>query len=198
MMELAAALLVLIATHSVPALPGIRPRLVDAFGLTGFRVAYSVVSLAVVAWLVGAYGRAEDSTWLWTPPDGGRLAAVALMPLSFWLIAVRLMCRPGKARTSVYRTIAAPGSAGVTLWAALHLLNVGQARAVLLFAVFALIALLAWIKNTRTAPDAAPAGESAGWRPAAMAAAAALIAWTAMLAAHPYVIGPDPLAGLYP
>jgi len=31
-----------------------------------------------------------------------------------------------------------------------------------------------------------------------MAAAAALIAWTAMLAAHPYVIGPDPLAGLYP
>jgi len=65
------------------------------------------------------------------------------MPLSFWLIAVRLMCRPGKARTSVYRTIAAPGSAGVTLWAALHLLNVGQARAVLLFAVFALIALLA-------------------------------------------------------
>ncbi len=197
MIELAAALAVLVLTHLVPSAPGVRPTRVRILGLTGFRVVYSVVSLAVVAWLVAAYVGAAGGPWLWTPPDWARWVAVVSMPVALWLIAVRLLRRPVALRTGVYRLIPAPGSLGLSLWAVLHLLNVGHARAVMLFGVFAAISAIAAVKNARTAPPAAGpdnCGEGGNWKPAVAAAAA----WLLLLAAHPHVIGVDPLAGVLP
>lgn len=197
MIELAVALAVLILTHLVPSAPGVRPSFIRVFGLTGFRVIYSTVSLAVVIWLIVAYIDAEDGPWLWTPPYWGRWATVFGMPVALWLIAARLMQRPGASRTGIYRLIAAPGSCGLLLWALLHLLNVGHARAVLMFGVFAVISAVATIKNTLTAPPVTGArfeGTGWDWKPPV----AAFLFWALLLGAHPHVIGVDPLAGIIP
>jgi uncharacterized membrane protein len=195
MTQLAAALSLLVLTHLVPSAPGVRPGCIRILGLSGFRIAYSIVSAAVVAWVIAAYIDAADGPWLWTPPGWGRWVAVAAMPVALWLIAVRLLQRPGERRTGVYRVIPAPGSSGLLLWAGLHLLNVGHARAVMLIGVFAALSAVAAIKNTMTAPAAAPCvGTDANWKPIL----AALLAWLLLLAAHPHVIGVDPLAGIIP
>jgi len=197
MIDLAAALVLLVLTHLVPSAPGVRPACIRVMGLAGFRVVYSVVSLAVVAWLVVAYINAADALWLWTPPEWARWVAVMGMPVAIWLVAARLFERPGDTRTGIYRVIPAPGSVGILLWALLHLLNVSHARALLLFGVFAAIAAVAAVKNTRTAPRvAAPDAVGTGWdwKPIV----AALAVWMLLLAIHPHVIGIDPLAGILP
>lgn len=197
MIELAAALAMLIVTHLVPSAPGVRPACIRVLGLAGFRVTYSILSLGVVAWLTVAYIGAADGPWLWTPPAWGRWVAIFAMPVALWLIAARLLQRPGERRTGIYRVIAAPGSFGLLLWSCLHLLNVGHARAVLLFVVFAVISTVAAIKNTRTAPPAAAPGTAStvtDWK----APVAALVVWLLLLAAHSHVIGVDPLAGILP
>lgn len=197
MIELAAALAALTLTHLVPSFPSVRPALVRVFGQTVFRILYSIVSLAILAWLILAYRNAADSAWLWTPPDWGRWVAVAAMPVAIWLITTRLMRPPGRTRSGVYRTIAAPGSAGLTLWAALHLLNVGEARTVLLFGVFLAISLFAFAKYSLTAPPKPTASATRstldGW-PIAISVAI----WISLLMLHPVVLGVDPLAGILP
>lgn len=195
MFNLGAALAVLFLTHAIPSLPSVRAALVARTGLRGFRIVYSLVSLAAVAWVIRAYALAADSPWLWTPPLWGRWAALLLMPVAFWLVAVRLMRPPAAERAGIYRVLPAPGSAGLLLWTLLHLLNVGQARTVMLFAGFGAIALFALAKNSLAAPPPQSAGpEGAG--PVFAPAVAALLAWAAVLALHPHVIGVDPLAGL--
>lgn len=209
MTELIAALAALGLSHWLPSSPRLRPVLTGALGTRGFHIAYSMLSLAVVAWLIAAYGRAAGSGWLWLPPLWARWAIVLGMPVALWLVLARLMTRPGEEPAGIYRLTAAPGSVGILLWALLHLLNAGQSRAVALFAAFAVIALAAAVKNLRTAPRArrkagllpslailrgrmAFARRDVDWRPAALA----LALWAGLLTLHPMVIGPDPLAGL--
>lgn len=45
-------------SHSVPVRPPVWPRLVVQLAQRGFTLAYSALSLAVLAWLIGAAGRA--------------------------------------------------------------------------------------------------------------------------------------------
>jgi uncharacterized membrane protein len=195
MTELTIALGVLALTHLIPSAPGARSACIRALGLLGFRIVYSVISLVVMAWLIMAYIDAADTPWVWTPPLWTRWIAVFGMPLAMWLIAVRLVQRPDHARNRIYRLIPAPGSCGLLIWASLHLLNVGQARAVLLFGVFAIISGIAMIKNSMTARSLA--GRHSGgpvwdWRPPLVAVAL----WFLLLALHPYLFGVDPLTGI--
>lgn len=197
MIELTCALILLLLTHAVPSSTSVRPYLVRTFGLRGFRVLYSLLSVAVVVWLVFAYRGTADSPWLWTAPYWSRWLAVTAMPVALWLVASRLMQRPGQTRSGIYRLIPAPGSTGLTIWALLHLLNVGQARALLLFAAFAVISLAAAVKNTLASRQKPPQPLTVGdfkWHPLA----AAIFAWLLLLAAHPHVIGVDPLLGIVP
>lgn len=212
MIELAVALAVMALSHWGPSAPRVRPALVGMLGLRGFHIAYSLLSLAALAWLVTAYGRAaEDTFFLWTPPLWARWAAVFGMPVALWLVLARLMQRPGETPSGIYRITATPGSLGLLVWAVLHLLNVGGARTVMLFAAFAAIALAAAAKNLWTAPPArrvvgilpglgillgrTPAGLR-DLRPLPVLLAIGL--WLLLLILHPIVIGLDPLAGIVP
>ncbi|MBO6948218.1 MAG: hypothetical protein JJ855_09590 [Rhodospirillales bacterium] len=195
MTELTIALGVLALTHLMPSAPGVRPACIRALGLLGFRIVYSVISLVVVAWLITAYIDSADTPWVWTPPFWTRWIAVFAMPLAMWLIAVRLIQKPDHARNRIYRLIPAPGSCGLLLWASLHLLNVGQARSVLLFGAFAAISGVAMIKNTMAARSLAgwrSIGPLWDWRPPF----AAVLMWLLFLALHPYLFDVDPLAGI--
>ncbi|PIW26818.1 MAG: hypothetical protein COW30_13105 [Rhodospirillales bacterium CG15_BIG_FIL_POST_REV_8_21_14_020_66_15] len=211
MIELSAALAAMALAHWVPSAPRVRPILISVLGPRGFHAVYSLVSFGVLVWLVAAYGAAADGPWLWTPPFWARWTAVLGMPVALWLILARLMQRPGDAPASIYRLTATPGSLGILLWAGLHLLNVGAARAVVLFGTFAVIALAAAVKNLWTAPPGRRLigilpGRAMlqGRTPARLddlpltPLVLAFGLWLALLALHPLVIGADPLAGMLP
>jgi uncharacterized membrane protein len=101
-----------------------------------------------------------------------------------------------------------PGSLGVLLWAVVHLLNLGDPRAVILFGGFALIALTAVIKNL---VGAGAQRREVGWVPFAAIArrrqawvwreigwwrlGLVLLVYGSLIYLHPIVIGRDPLSG---
>lgn len=66
--EYAAAWAAFLFTHAIPARPALKARLIGAFGRAGYDLAYSAVSLAALAWLIGAARRAPYvELWPWTP-----------------------------------------------------------------------------------------------------------------------------------
>jgi len=56
--ELTAALLVFLLTHVIPSRPQVRARLVALAGQRAYLVAYSLMSLLVLAWLILASANA--------------------------------------------------------------------------------------------------------------------------------------------
>jgi len=202
MVELAAAVLLLILSHVLPSAPPVRARLIERFGGATFFAAYGVLSLVILIWVIIAFQRADSAIWLYLPPVWGRAAALGLMPLATFLVAGRLIQRPGPVPTGVYRITAAPGSLGLLLWTLLHLLNLGSGRHVLLFGGMATIALVALVKNARTAPGERRAvgvvpflavvrgRERLAPRELALPLLLGLLGYGLLLWLHPRVIGP--------
>ncbi|UEM18521.1 hypothetical protein JL100_015495 [Skermanella mucosa] len=202
--------LLLIGSHVVPGLPGVRSSLVAALGRTAFLTAYSAVSLATLALLVRSYAAADMGAWLYVPPAEARVFTVVAMPVALFLLVGRLTT---PARTAdpagIYRITAVPGSLGVLLWTLLHLASLGEARQVVVFAGMAAIALFSLARNWHAA---GPARRRAGILPFAgillgrerlewgeigwARPLLAIVLWAALLLLHPVVIGPDPLAYL--
>lgn len=56
-LEFTAAFAAFFLTHSVPLRPGLRHRLQHALGRRGFTLAYSVLSLTALGWLIAAASR---------------------------------------------------------------------------------------------------------------------------------------------
>lgn len=57
---------VFFASHSIPVRPPVRPWLVSRLGAGGFHLVYSLLSLAVLGWLITAAGRAPYvELWTW-------------------------------------------------------------------------------------------------------------------------------------
>ena len=141
------------ASHALPVRPPIRPALVSRLGARGFSLAYSALSLAVLAWLIGAAGRAPHVTlWPWVPWHSWFALALMLPACLLFALAVG---RPnpfsfGGAGNETFDP-ARPGVVGVTrhpllvalaLWALAHLVANGDVAHVLLFASFALFAIV--------------------------------------------------------
>ncbi|MEQ8965909.1 MAG: NnrU family protein [Azospirillaceae bacterium] len=182
------ACLALVASHAIPSTPPVRRRLIARFGRRTFMLAYSLLSLAVLAWLLVAWRQAAGGAWAWTPPGWTRWITVLAMPLALWAVAAALMARPAP---RIGR--AALAGAGVAGWAGLHLLSVGSLRALVLFAALAAIGAIAASKAVLAPPPPGMNG-APGVRRLALPGAVALAAWLALLALHPPVIGIDPLA----
>ena len=131
------------------------------------------------------------------------------MLLATFLVTTRLTTRaPPDRPIGIYRVTAVPGSLGVLLWALVHLLNLGEARAVVVFAGLAVMTLIA----LRQEPGARRPGVSRGRlaavrrdraRTGILSARDRLVAGRPRAAGlreplylHPIVIGRDPLAGI--
>ncbi|MEZ5720729.1 MAG: NnrU family protein [Paracoccaceae bacterium] len=141
------AFAVFFASHALPVRPAIKSRIVARTGARGFSLAYSALSVAVLAWLIVAAGRAPfvelwpRAAWQsWVPFLGNALAAVVVAlaigrpnPLSF-----------GGARNQEFD----PNHAGIVgwmrhpllvaigLWAGAHVVPNGDLAHVLLFGTF--------------------------------------------------------------
>lgn len=151
--EFALAYVVFFLSHSLPVRPPLKSWLQARLGASGFTLAYSALSLAVLAWLIAAAGRAPHVTlWDWARWQvhvpliimGPVCVILALSigrpnPFSFGGAHNDLFdpARPGIVRWSRHPLLAA-----LALWAAAHILPNGDLAHVILFGTFAAFAVL--------------------------------------------------------
>jgi uncharacterized membrane protein len=150
--ELALAMALFLASHRLPAALGVKAGLVRALGERGYTAAFSLISLALLWWLIVAAGRAPFVP-LWDQVGWHRWAVNLAMPLaillgSFGIAAANPFAFEGRASGFDPDH---PGIAGVTrqpllwalaLWSGAHLLANGDVAHVIVFAPFLLLSLL--------------------------------------------------------
>lgn len=149
--EFIAAFVTFFLSHSIPVRPPIKSRLQARLGTTGFTLGYSVLSLVVLAWLIGAPGRAPYVS-LW-----GRAVWQAHLVLTVMLVVCLLLAlsvmRPNPfsfgggrseqfdpSQPGIVRIVRHPLLVALTLWALAHLFPNGDLAHVLMFGTFALFA----------------------------------------------------------
>lgn len=138
-----------LATHTIPALPRLRGRLIGLLGWRAYMVAYSLLSLVVISWVALAY-RAAPYLPLWDYDP--RLNWVPVLVMPWALIAVALgVTRPNPLSVSFVRDTTGfdpdrPGLLkmgrhpllwGFLLWALAHMVPNGDAASLLLFGLLA-------------------------------------------------------------
>jgi len=150
--EMAAAFAVFLLSHALPARPALRRKLASALGERGYLLAYSLVSMAALAWLVVAAGRAPYVP-LWDPAGWQHWMPNLAMPLACLLIAFAVGAPNPLSfggREAGFDP-ANPGIAGVArhplllalaLWAGSHVVPNGNLAHVALFGAFAGFAML--------------------------------------------------------
>jgi len=208
--------LLLFVSHALPSWPGVRPALIARLGRPGFMALHSVGSLLTLGLFVWAYRTADGGGFLFVPAGWAAPLVALVMPLVFLLLVARVTTRFGSLSApnpphGIYRITRCPGSLGLLLWALAHLNATGDERRVVLFATMAAIALFALVKNDlvlkRSAAGRAFRAETAllpfAALPGGLGRALAEIGWArglgglaayaAMLAAHPWLFGIDPL-----
>lgn len=151
--EFAAAFAAFFLSHALPGRPPLRPRLEAVLGARGFTLAYSALSLAVLAWLIGAAGRAPYvQLWGWAPWQV-HVPLIAMLPAC--LIVALAIGRPNPfsfggaragdfdpARPGIVRWMRHPMLVALALWAFAHVVPNGNLAHVLLFGLFGGFALL--------------------------------------------------------
>lgn len=151
--EYALAFAAFFLTHSLPIRPPLRPWLVARLGRVGFTVAYSALSLGVLAWLIVAAGRAPYvGLWDWAPWQN-HVVLAAMLPVCLILALAIARSNPfsfggaqnesfDPARPGIVRLTRHPLLLALALWAAAHLLPNGDLAHVILFGTFAGFAVL--------------------------------------------------------
>ncbi|MCB1441644.1 MAG: NnrU family protein [Methyloceanibacter sp.] len=151
MAEFLLAISAFIAAHVIPPMPPIRAFLIGRIGRPLYFLAYSLLSLALLAWIVVAARRAPYIA-LWDPAPWQALVAVALMPLAFWLIVAGLAepnplsitlrrAGPGFVPGPIVTITRHPVLWGFMIWAAAHIPANGDVVSLILFGGMFVLAL---------------------------------------------------------
>lgn len=216
--EFALAYVVFFLSHSLPVRPPLRPRLQARLSASGFTLAYSALSLAVLSWLIGAAGRAPHVIlWDWAPWQV-HVPLTVMGPVC--LILALAIARPNPfsfggarndqfdpARPGIVRLSRHPLLLALALWAAAHVVPNGDLAHVILFGTFAAFALLGgrlidrrkrremgpeWQRMHDRVADAPllSASPSGG---TLLRLAAGIALYGALLWAHPFLFGVSPL-----
>ena len=213
-MEVLIAMGVFVLSHVAIARSGIKPALSARFGERAYLAAYSLLSLALLAWVVGAVLTAER-VLLWSAPAWAHGFALAVSAAAFVLIGLGALV-PNPLSVSFRKTgfdPARPGAVGwlrhpliwgLTLWGLAHVPANGDWPSLVLFAgsaAFGLAGVFAVERRLkrRLGPDEwrrLSAGRGHLDRGALLGAAFGLALWLALLALHPVLFGADPLAVL--
>lgn len=150
--EFAAAFAVFFLSHSVPVRPAVRSWLRGRLGPRGFTLAYSILSLVVLLWLIDAARRAPYvALWDWAPWQNWIVLTAMLLvclilafsigrpnPLSFGGSRDTLFdpAHPGIVRVSRHPILLA-----LAIWSLAHLVPNGNLAHTVLFGTFAAFAL---------------------------------------------------------
>jgi uncharacterized membrane protein len=222
MVSLLFAALFFIAIHLGIAGTALRDRAVSALGVTGYRIAFSLASLAGLAWMAFAYRQAPYIAAWGNPAWWKPVAILGMLPA--FLLAVIGIATPnptsmgqegGLARTpqGIVRITRHPFLMGVAIWALLHFVANGDAASSVFFATWAVVALAgmpsidakrrrlqgpAWegfAAKTSIMPFAAilAGRNSLNWGEIGLwRPAVALLAYVLMLGGHLHIIGVSP------
>lgn len=215
--EFIAAFAVFFLSHSVPLRPNIKAWIVARAGAGGFTLGYSILSLAVLAWVIGAAGRAPFvPLWGWAAWQGhvtlGVMLGVCVIlglsigrpnPFSFGG-AQNARFDPG--RPGIVRLTRHPLLLALALWAVAHMLPNGDLAHVILFGSFAGFALggmwivdrrkrrgmgAEWLRLDHARRQAGIAPRS--WGMACVRGLLGGLLYVGLLAAHPSLFGVSPL-----
>jgi uncharacterized membrane protein len=116
--------------HLLPMFTGVRAGLHKRYGENAYKGVFSLLSAAGLVLIVVGYARAPVEPRLFDPfPFAVRIAPLAMI-VSFILLAAANM------RTHIRHKLKHPMLLGVGIWAGVHLLANGEARAALLFGAF--------------------------------------------------------------
>ena len=146
------ALTAFFASHVVPARPAVRRSLQAYLGGVAYGVIYSVVSLAVLAWLIAAARNAphvqlwDFELWqLWVPnlvmPFVCVLIAFGIAAPNPFSIAGRGSASFDPERPGIAAVTRHPLLWAITLWALAHMVPNGDLAHVLLFGLFAVFGI---------------------------------------------------------
>lgn len=146
-MEFGIALGFFLLSHRIPAWLGVKAKLEQVLRPRGYTVFFSVLSVALLVWVIGAASRAPV-VQIWTQTQAARWGVNMVMPVVV-VLAVFGIGAPNpfafEGRAGVFDPNR-PGIAGVTrqpllwallLWSVAHLIVNGDLAHVILFSVFA-------------------------------------------------------------
>ncbi len=136
-----AGILIFLGVHSVSIVaPAWRQRMIARLGESGWKGAYSLLSIAGFAMIVIGYGAARQAPeLLYSPPGWTRhLAALLLLPVFPLLLSTYF---PG----AIKRAVGHPMLIATMLWAGAHLLGTTTRADLLLFGSFLGWALADWV-----------------------------------------------------
>jgi uncharacterized membrane protein len=171
LIELIAATTVFVTSHIVLAGSPVRDRFVAMLGERGFRVAYSLLSIALIVWMAMAYNAAP---WveIWPATTGLRHLTLGVTLIAFIFVVAGIVTPNPSATGSDSRAVVANGPSGiqkitrhpvmwgVALWGIVHALARGDAAAVIFFGGFTVLALVgAWALDTKKAAQLGDAWE---------------------------------------
>ncbi len=190
--ELASAMVVFLLTHSIPARPAVRGRLISLVGRLGYLVGYSAVSILVLAWLISAAARTSycelwpRQDWQSLVPAAGMLfvsvlAVFALTmhnPLSF---GPRWRKRFDPDHPGVAGFVRHPILWAMLVWSVSHMVPNGDLSHLMMFGLFAGLSVggmvmldrrlrrklgdAAWLQLSAKTSNLPLASFARGWRP---------------------------------
>ncbi|MBS0337891.1 MAG: NnrU family protein [Proteobacteria bacterium] len=129
-------LVLFLGIHTVPAVPPLRAALAGRLGENRYKGLFSAVSGIGLVLIAAGYAYAPRGEQLFAPSVGARHAALLVVPLAFILLAAANM------KTHIRQAVRHPMLIGLGLWALVHLLANGHAKATLLFGAFLAYAAL--------------------------------------------------------
>jgi uncharacterized membrane protein len=153
MIELCAAAALLLATHYGISSTPLRAWLIGRVGERPYLVLYSLLTFAVLIWLISAYEGAPYVE-LWPMAAWSAWVPLPMMPFALLLLVCGVSTLNPTAVGSpdtldradpapgILRVTRHPFMWGVALWALAHIVPNGDAAAVVLFGTFAVLALV--------------------------------------------------------
>ena len=138
-------IIVFLGIHALPMNPGLRAALVGRWGETGYKVLFSLLSIAGFVLLVYGFAHAPFVP-VWSPPSWTRLVAIVLMlPAFVFLVAAYV---PGQIKTRLKH----PFLVAIKTWALAHLIANGDLASIVLFGSFLAYAVYDRITLKRRQP----------------------------------------------
>jgi uncharacterized membrane protein len=178
-------LILFLGAHSFTTFRGARAQLIGRIGDGPYRGLYSLVALTgfvLIAWGFHLY-RQHGWVQLWTPPDWTRHITILLMWFAFVALAAS-----GKSPSRIRGWLHHPMVTAVKIWALAHLIANGDLGGLILFGT-----LLAWAVYDRITlkrrGDLGAPSIANFTRADAITVVAGTVAWLAMMALHPWLIG---------
>ena len=179
-------LVLFFGVHMLTTQRDLRARVVASMGEGGYKIGYTVVSVAGLALVTWGFAHYRATGWIdvWNPPVAFRHITVALMLPAVILVVASYI------RGRIYTTLKHPMLAGIKLWAAVHLLANGDLGSIVLFGSFLAWAVFDRISLKSRTDAGAPPIPVGGPGNDLIAIAVGIVAYLALaFAFHPVVIG---------